>query len=477
MSQLAGVVFDSYDDMSGETLRTIIPDSSEIPDFVKEAQRITPEESATLPDDNYALVLLKEGQKFKKYATVDAGNTALSVLYLLKQAHFLPEKAVKVAASNLVEACNRFNLDVPHQLKLAAKTGVSGVSGEAQQPYLRKVLNIQLERSGEFPVPEPSKESTMEPQLGQGDGTDPDVKKRTNHKGVMGSNFLEAPPFTVKERFSNAEGSGIDREKMAAADPATLALLNSSNVETRQQNWRTSPYVDVQDWEPGADIIKEASVPSRTLLRGKFPVDSYDQVKMAEVYFGEYIRRFHPRDRREYCIKLASRMTELSIPVTGAIEKYASEGFGGDVQAYVGYRRGFVHEEFHPALDVLMEKQAMVSPDTFAEALCEFDQMTNLHHEWDARVPDPWASTFGASYEKVAAEEWVWDEQGVRIDEKGLEALARNGRPSVSDAFGDKFADEFSKSPKTFFMALPTPNKLVLARMVMCSDHSGDGEE
>lgn len=480
MANLTGCVFDLYDDAGGEVLRSVVSGPGDVPDFVKEAHYITSEDSR--PDDNYALVLLNEGQKLRKYATIDAGNTALSVIYLIKQGSALPEKAIKVAASNLIEACNRYQLGVPEQLKEAARTGViSGVSGESQDAYLHKALNKVLEKKTDYPVPEPKGEATMNPQLGKG-GTEHDVHKRTNYHGVDGSNFLEAPPFSLKERFGNQEGTGIDREKLANAKAVaehpglveSFDLPEGMQAQVKEQSWRTSPYVDVQDWEPGAE--KTASAPSRTLLRGRFRVDSFGQVKTAEVYFGENIRQFHPRDRRSYCQKLAARMDELGIPVTGHIAKYASEGYGVEADSYINYRRGFVQEEYHPALDLLLEKRASVDPETFAEALCEFDNMTNLNFQWDSQIPDPWASTFGPSHEKLAADTWTYDENGVRIDECDLKNLARNGKAFLVKSFGEDYAEEFCKNPKTFFNALPTPNKQIVGRMAM-DRHSGTGTE
>ena len=436
MSHLAGFVFDIYDDPNGEVLREVIPQSGDIPDFVKSAALIRDDVSEDLTDDSYALVLVKNGHKFRKYATVDKGNTVLSVLYLLKQAHLMPPRAVKVAATNLIEACDRYDLEVPDQLKLAS------------EQYL---------------------EGRENPQLGEGDGTDDDTKARTNVKGVDGTNPLEVPMFSQKEKEIENPGAGVDKTgfaKEAAADPQTLSLFDHGDeAEVKRKNWRVDPYVDVQDWEPTYE--KTASAPERTLLRGKFPVDSYDQVKTAAAYFSAGSRRISPRDRREYCIKLAARMRELSITVPEDIEKYASPGYGADVDAYVSYRRNFVAEEFLPALDTLLEKRAQVSPDTFAEALSEFDYMTNLNYMWDSQIPDPWASTFGPSIEKVAADEWVWDHNGVHVDEADLENLVRNGLKLVTDKFGEDFAKQFAKNPKTFFNALPLPNRLVVGRLAM----------
>jgi hypothetical protein len=446
MSHLAGFVFDIYDDPTGEILRDAIPSREDVPDFIKEAALIDEDTCGILPDDAYALVMIKNGHKFRKYATVDRGNTALSVLYLVKRAHLLPNRVVKVAANNLIEACHRHGLDIPQELKLAA------------------------EMSAASTAPEPPLDSKENPQLGQGDEKDEDTKDRTNIAGVQGTNYLDVPAFSPKERAT--EGEGVV-EKVAAADPRTRALFDKgADAETREKNWRISPYVDVEDWEPGSGVVKQASAPERTLLRGKYPIDSYDQVKTAAVYFSEGLRMFHPRDRREYCVKLAARMQELCIDVPELIEKYASEGYGADVEAYVGYRRGFVEEEFHPALSTLLEKRAQVSPDTFAEALCEFDNMTNLNYLWDSQITDPWASTYGPSFDKLAADAWVWDHNGVRVDEGDLKNLATNGLKLIQDKFGGKFAAEFAKSPKTFFNALPLPNRIVVGRLAM-DRHAG----
>lgn len=479
MNKFAGLVIDSYDDVDGAVIRSLV-EIQNVPDFIKSAERLDPDRATKLPDDNYALVLLDRGMKMRKYATVDKGNTALSVMYLLKQAHYLPEAAVKIAAQNLIEACERFGLEIPHQLKLAASTGVSGISGESQNPFLRQTYNKQVQA----PMKEPKKEGDTNPQLGKGDANQ-DVRKRTNMEPVMGTNFMELPPFTTKERFGDSQGTSINHEKLASdyevlsmfgADANTHALFDSPQIETRRRNWRTSPYVNVESWEPGADIMHKQASAQRTLLNGRFPVDSFEQVKLAEGYFHEHQSAFHPRDRRTYCIKLASRADELGISLGSEITKYASEGYGDAVSSFINFRKQYVSDDLHPVLDTLLEKQAHVKPETFAEALEEFDKFAQINHLWDTRVPDPWSSTFGITMDKIAEDEWRWDNNGVRVCEDDLDNLATNGRHIVKKTFGDKFADQFCDSPKTFFEALPLPNKLVLGRLAM-DRYSGTGTE
>lgn len=457
MNKFAGLVIDHYDDVDGAFLRSLFATVEDIPDFVKSAEHIEPDRSQKIPDDNFALVLVDKGAKMRKYATIDKGNTALSVVYLLKQAHLLPEKAVKVAAQNLIEACARFNLDIPEQLKLAADTGISGISGTSQQPYLRQTVN-QPRRENEI------KESENNPRLGKGDVNE-DVRKRTNLESVGGTNFLETPPFTTKERFADSQGTSID--KMASA---------THEVVTRKRNWRTSPYVDVQEWEPGFDLMQKKASVTRTLINGKYPVDSYEQVKLAGSYFEKNEFQFAPGARREYCVKLAARMKELDIKPGEVIEKYAAAGYGDAVEAQVNFRRHYLSDDLHSVLNTLLEKRAYVKPETFASALEAFDRSQYLNRFWDSEIPDPYSSTFGSTMQKVASDEWSWDHNGTRIDEDDLTNLSTNGRHLVKKTFGDKFADGFCGSPKTFFEALPLPQKMILGRLAM-DRHSGTGTE
>lgn len=119
MEKLSGLVLDVYDDSGGAVLRELFSTPQGLPEITKEAHAITPEEYAVLPDDAFALVLVDGDVELKKFATIDEGNTALSVEYFLKTAYKLPAEAQKVAAQNLLAACECFGIEAPEQLKLA----------------------------------------------------------------------------------------------------------------------------------------------------------------------------------------------------------------------------------------------------------------------------------------------------------------------------------------------------------------------
>lgn len=439
MTRLSGHVLDTYDDTDGQVLRSMVENPSHLPPFVKTASRLTEAQINETPDDQFALILFDGSTKLKKYATVDRGNTTLSVMYLLKQAHLLPPAVVKTAAKNLIGSLEFYNLSVPDELVKAAKSGMSSVSGKTQKPYVANARIHQLQ----YPeILEDPKEADSNPMLGKHDAAWSDVSDRTNVEGTPGSNFLELPTFAQKEKSKTASATSM-----------------------RQQSWRESPYFDVTGWDPSMAVGTESAAPERTLLDGRYAIDGYDQVKTASAYFSDNWKDLPFRDRHTYCVKLAERMDELGMAIPEQIARYGSTTYAADVDSYVEARRSYVHEESHPALDMLLEKRAQVSPNVFAEALAEFDRINDLNWHWDGKIADPWLSTFGPSIEKVANSDWRWDGVGTRISEADLKDLIINDYDRVSTNFGEDFARDFSKNPKAVFLSLPDPNKLILARL------------
>ena len=104
MDKLSGLTLDVYDDTSGELFRAIYPDKGEVPALIKSAHLMTEKERRALPDDVFALVLHDGDVTLRKFACIDPGNLALSMLYFAETAHKLPREAQKVAAQNMLIA-------------------------------------------------------------------------------------------------------------------------------------------------------------------------------------------------------------------------------------------------------------------------------------------------------------------------------------------------------------------------------------
>ena len=126
MDKLSGLVLDPSDDYDGGVLRSIYSTLEEVPELVKHAELLSPERRQSLPDDIFALVLEDGDTELRKFACIDAGNTALNVEYFLKVAHKLPQEAQQVGAQNLCEACGWYDLEPPETLqKLAIGVGTA----------------------------------------------------------------------------------------------------------------------------------------------------------------------------------------------------------------------------------------------------------------------------------------------------------------------------------------------------------------
>lgn len=130
MEKLSGLVLDAYDDAGGQTLRQIFPTRQSVPEFVKSAHYLAPEEHAALPDDVFALVLKDGDVSLRKYACTDPGNTVLAVEYFLREGHKLPEEAQKVAAANLQVACGWYGIPPNQMLEKVAFGALLGAAGK-----------------------------------------------------------------------------------------------------------------------------------------------------------------------------------------------------------------------------------------------------------------------------------------------------------------------------------------------------------
>jgi len=143
MQKLSGIVLDVFDDPEGEVLRSIFPTSDDLPEIVKTAQEV---DLSGLPDDVFALILHNDDLSIRKYACVDAGNTALSVEYFMKLGHKLPVEAQKTAAQNLLTACGWYGIEVPEELTKVA-VGLNTLMSAAMVPSIAKGTKEQISQN------------------------------------------------------------------------------------------------------------------------------------------------------------------------------------------------------------------------------------------------------------------------------------------------------------------------------------------
>lgn len=585
MEKLSTKIIDMRDDTNGHLLKEIFPSYDSIPEVIKTASRQEPQ------DHEYALILMNQGQRFRKFAMHDAGNTALSVLYFLKTASELPEVAIKTAAENLINASGRFHLPIPPELKeLADNMSSKGVEIRTREKFwqpldsLKRVGELEVGRKVASKNHQEVEQFTDEwNSVTDAGWTTPKMPKKQEK---IAKN-LRSPGYLFDGKRTVATDTRMDEEitepgnvnKIASFGASKIAqerglLKTSSNMKNKvlgtlagvgggaiaggiqggvgqmmngfnpllgyavaddpmqgwgrgvvggaiggatagaiggglsgaafglkgpagQPNWKAnnalggylgnyggglggtigavtskkkkshrkeaSNVVDVSTLE-APEFVEEIEA-KYTLLDGEYPVDTFEQVKLAQEYFSENWKEFPPNIRREYCLKLAERMDNLGLSPSSQVERYGSQTYAADIDNHLNQRKNFVGEEYRELLDKMAEKRAFLQPETFAEALGEFDHQLGIDRYWDSRLADPYYATFGPSLDKIAEDNWNFTDMGLYINEQDLKTLAYQHIEKVRKQFGHDFAARFVGNPKGVFEKQDKETKIILARM------------
>lgn len=491
------MILDFYDDPQGTVLKSKIPTHNAVPDFIKTAEHLG-DRFDSLPDDVFALVMVDQGVKMRKYACVDKGNTALSVLYFIENHDRLPENAVKVAAVNLLAACEVHDIVPPLPLCELADDGYEKVAFDRVNFDRVNIDSPKIDTFGDklFKAVKKAKGKGKLIAAGAaglaalGGGAALLARRRAKAKkdkektaglgglakGLMGAGLAGGEISAGADRHNKMMSGvkrGIPAGQVKVSDVVGTEIMPQS-VDKEMREKTASPYVDVTGQKPKVKIARVKYERYCLVKEGssKFPIDSYPQVHQAIDWFDEYHESLHPEDRREYCIKLAARADELHIPITDQIEKYAAATVAPDGQLKIafGTRRQFWREGDSELslLDQLeaegrkagIEKSAEAA-EIVCEALRQFDEATGLHHHWDSEVYDPYYSIFGQ--EKTA--EWKFDTHGDRITEKELRQLTQSNLDKLTQKFGSEIAEGLRKNPTQIFDSLPLDSKRIIMRM------------
>jgi hypothetical protein len=470
MEKLSGLVLDVRDDFNGKVLRSIYPNDDQIPEFVKSATQLTSELTARVPDELFAVILHDGDVVLRKFACIDAGNTALSVEYFLKTAHKLPLDAQKVAAENLVTACSWYGIEPPETLQKVAlglgsllNLGMT-VPGMAQQAK----MNLGASEGAGHMVVTPSQRKAML-KGAEASGTPPMPNTAPQDTPL--------PPKTVIRKSANAGfhgDQGIQGEHHTVApDDNMMTPVHGATPKRMAQSGPLKPHVDVASKEaPGILTLKKAERYALPSL-GLYPLDDMIQVKTASEYFDEYGKRMAPEQRHEYCVNMVKRARELGLEVSATAAAYGAEGYAEPAQIKIaldGRKLLIINEIYKDVLDKLAEERLTMQPEQFAATLGEFDKVAALDLFYDQHILDPYLSTFG---EKHASDSISVGNDFISI--RQLKRLAAVGFATVKHRFGESFAEEFVKDPTGLFNSLPLDQKRIMMRMV--SDNGAvDGE-
>ncbi len=504
--QTSGLILDMHDDHRGEVVREIYPSMNDVPETVKTAHRLGHDDLASLPDDVFALVLRQGDATLRKYACIDEGNTILNVEYFLKTAHKLPREAQKLAAQNLLVACDWYGVEPPDALKKVAfigavaskipqalgllskaqtaiggvKAGTDAVKGlSSGGSAIRSITGAASDKMASIKQADLTFTETM-PAASSADRT-PDKKK-----AVITKSGAARQQFGSQERGPHAVGHLVGRHQDDPTYPQVNAPHGKPTPIAHEQDWDfqltegapsgrqfngrvMSPNIEVAGKEGPERPMYEKKA-SRHALGTRYPLDDLMQIKRAAAYFDEYGVRMPPADRHAYCVNMVKAASAIGIEVSDEARKYGAERYAPVDEMKVAMdvrKRALLDERHHHVLDQLFEKRATMHPDLFCQTLGLFDRQTGLHHYYDQYVPDPYWSTYGA--DKTA--EFVETIGNDNVTEQALKQMVEPGHnrgtalPLLIRTFGEDFANEFRKDPVGIFKSMPRDQKLYIMRL------------
>lgn len=464
MKKTSGLVLDIYDDINGDVLRSIFPQPESIPSFVKQAGVLTDAQRGALPDEVHALVLVDEDTRLRKFACYDKGSTALAVLYFSKTAEKLPVEARQRAAENLKIACGWYGLDVPEELEKEAGLGTVITALQLPGAIANTKKSISANLAGV--------------RAAEGPGHTVVTPNEMKGKYAELANTRDmplTPPLPTKEKFvvkktaevgrlvpgHTGESGSFGPEETEKYDGYTKGKAPKGNPQVALMN----PVVHVA----GKDPVKKVSVKEAqyTALAGKYPLDSYADVKRASDYFSQYGHMFDVVDRREYCRNLTKRASDLGISLSKEAAYYGGEEVASisQLNRSLEARLPYLNSDMRNLAIGLFEKHAELDADLFATTLLEFDKLAGLTAFYDSAIPDPFVSVIEKV--KTAADEEDWSEVigNDYINADSLKRLAKGGHALLKAGFGEDFATEFQKDPLGIFKSMPMEQKKIIARL------------
>ena len=474
--ETGGLVLDVFDDFNGATLREIWPSLEDVPPQVKEAHALNSDELSKLPDDVFALVLVDGGQKMRKYACIDRGNTELSIQYFLKHAFKLPVEAQRKAAEGLKTACAWYNIEPPEGLEkialglMTALTAIPVMKGTHQAIKENLGATKALEGAGAGVVTPNMRREALGQKTAEASGTTLMPSQPPSDKKVHTPLAVIAKTSSVGHLVAHG-GKDVDPDD-------NIAVLKKEQPEKHPQAGHLSPTVDVTNFTPPHSISEKKASRYALPSLNKYPLDSYKHVKLASAYFDENVRVMSPAMRHEFAVNLVKRASEVDVAVSEDARKYGSEEFAPDYELKAAFdARRLELQGNDDALDLLAGVERVtreklwkegsapmpLTPEAAVQILEEFDKVAGLNHYYDRGIPDPFYSVFG--FEKTANEAWSEVIGNDMVTKEDLDRLARIGAFSVKTTFGEDVQKEFLKDPVGIFSSMPLEQKKMLMRM------------
>lgn len=427
MTNIGSLFLDAYDGgpQVQAALQQVCPTPESVPGYVKCATALNdPAVRELLPDEAFALVVVdRNGEKFRKYACIDPGNTWLSSQLFLRLGGQLQADLRMKVASNLASQLVAYGLPLPEELVKQASPNILQAAGRAAQqiPAGAHISNIS--------------------------------------KGLTIAGNLA----TAKQTFDGIRPAmaAVQRAGGQVRTPQELSLMKMGSAPERH-------------------FALGEKYPIDDLLQVKTAMEYFATHQKS---FAPADRRTYCVNLEKRASELGVRATELVRHYAG--EGYGSaEQIKVAFDARKANLTDKVHQEALAHLREAATNQ-ISPPEKVAEALTELDELTGLSLHWDRLVADPYASIFGvkeaagvsmalgSAHAPESRAQQKEDEDFIeyigshRVHGRQLRRLSLDSPERVARVFGWDATSAFQKDPIAHYKSLPPHLRAVFCRMAV----------
>jgi hypothetical protein len=184
-------------------------------------------------------------------------------------------------------------------------------------------------------------------------------------------------------------------------------------------------------------------------LEGRYPIDTPELMKRAEVYYRQYSDQFDPMEKYAYSRSMLKQAKAIDYHISNpAILKYANLRFEKNPNLEMQLRIRDTKTTTDGAYSEIAKIASKLSLEKLAEAILELDEQFGYTKYYDRMVPDPIFTVFN-SLEKTS--EAV---NGKNITLENLRALSREdlkkylNDDAIDELQGDKGIDVFKSLPE-----------------------------
>ena len=201
---------------------------------------------------------------------------------------------------------------------------------------------------------------------------------------------------------------------------------------------------DLTHAEPPVIVKKAEHIHFALPHRKLYPIDTPQQLKLAEGYFDEHLTELPLLDRRVFAQSMKLRGADLGVKVAGRSLEYSGEEYGPHIASELLAReRAFVGTGHDAVYSVLRDKVAEVDPVIMVEMLKEADKATGADRGYGRPVTgfrDPYAAVYGgdkvASDQPTEEDSYSWTGGTDYVNGMQLVALSQNASEMLDASFG-----------------------------------------